>query len=81
MTIFEESAKRYITSPSICTVQERVENTCRRDGFYEGAKWMLENAVFWLKEHAGEYVWYDEMARDCGLDDDFVDKFKKAMEG
>lgn len=51
MTILEEAAKRYITSPSICTVQEQVENTCRRDGFYEGAKWMQKQAESFITDY------------------------------
>lgn len=61
-------------------IDETISERSRQEGFVSGAKWMAEKAALWLKEHAGEYVWYDEMARDCGLDDDFIDKFKSAME-
>lgn len=75
MTIFEEAAKRYITCPSICTVQERVENTCRRDGFYEGAKWMQKQAESFITDYLFKNYRADYIDRE-----DAIAKFREIFD-
>ena len=40
----------------------------------------IVKACKWLKEYADCYVWYDEFAGECGMADDFIPNFCKAME-
>lgn len=56
--------------------QESVEYT-RTDAF-------IEKAVEWLKENAEKYIWYSDYAENlgddtCGMNDDFIEDFKKVM--
>ena len=50
--------------------------------FNEGAKWMLEKAIYWLQEHVNDYL-FDDGTPDrpwLKCKSDMFDAFKKAME-
>lgn len=55
-----------------------------KSGYMKGsvdmAKEMIDKAIKILQEKAEDHIWYSEIDRDCGLDDEFYDEFKKAME-
>jgi hypothetical protein len=50
-------------------------------GYMEGATWMLEKAVKWLKENAQNYYEDASMHDNCWYDDEqMIEDFQKAME-
>ena len=50
--------------------------------FSEGAKWMLEKAIYWLQEHVNDYLFDDGTPERQWLKckSETFDAFKKAME-
>lgn len=56
-----------------------IRNTAFRS-FYNGAYYMLEEAVEWLRKNADGYTWHNPVKGESGMYDDFVDTFKNAME-
>lgn len=56
-----------------------IQNTAFRS-FCNGANYMLEEAVKWLRENANGYTWYNPIKGESGMYDDFVDTFKNTME-
>ena len=50
--------------------------------FSEGAKWMLEKAIYWLQEHINDYLFDDGTPERPWLKckSEMFDAFKKAME-
>lgn len=50
--------------------------------FSEGAKWMLEKAIYWLQEHVNDYLFDDGTPERPWLKckSEMFDAFKKAME-
>lgn len=53
----------------------------QRIAFYEGAEWMLKEAVKWLKENAQNYYKDAAMHDNCWYDDEqMIEDFQKAME-
>lgn len=56
-------------------------NEAAKDGFIEGAKWMFEKTVKWLKENAQNYYEDSSMHDNCWYDDEqMIEDFQKAME-
>lgn len=50
--------------------------------FSEGAKWMLEKAIYWLQEHINDYL-FDDGTPDrpwLKCKSEMFDAFRKAME-
>ena len=41
----------------------------------------IEKAAEWLKKNADDYTWYDETEGESGMTDEFIDDFKKYMQG
>lgn len=46
----------------------------------------IEKACKWLEENAEKYIWYSDYAENtdddtCGMNDDFIEDFRKAMKG
>jgi hypothetical protein len=83
MKIEEESLKRYPELDGY-TEQEYHESCCSRVGFIEGAKWMLERAENWLRNHISEYTYYNPFTNahqnECEVDNELFEHFKKAIE-
>lgn len=53
----------------------------QRLAFRQGAKWMLEKAIKWLKENAQNYYEDSPMHDNCWYDDEqMIEDFQKAME-
>lgn len=51
------------------------------EAFKEGAEWMLEKTVKWLKKNAQNYYEDAPMHDNCWYDDEqMIEDFKKAME-
>lgn len=72
MTI-EEKAKEYIKSDEMIFNYMEVNKSDIKDTFVDGAKWMLERAIEWLKENSQKYNWW-------GAGKDMIEDFQKAME-
>lgn len=72
MTIEEKARKEYPYITPSDGYECHDYNEAAKDGFIEGAKWMLEKAVEWLKSQKEEIgiSWYD----------DFEIRFRKEME-
>ncbi len=54
-------------------------NTAFRS-FYDGANYILEEAVEWLRNNADGYTWYNPTNGTSGLYANFADTFKNVME-
>lgn len=55
-------------------------NEAAKDGFIEGAEWMFDKAVTWLRENAQNYYEDAAMHDNCWYDDkQMVKDFQKAM--
>lgn len=76
MTI-EEKAKEYESNiGSQDYVPIEIE-----EAFSQGAEWMIEKAVKWLKENAQNYYEDAPMHDNCWYDDEqMIEDFQKAME-
>lgn len=75
MTIEERAKKEY---PAVSPLDYPVThdyNIAAKNGFIEGAKWMLEKACEYIKNQYP--IHYQEWAE---LADEYVEQFKKAME-
>ena len=47
---------------------------------------LVKKAVEWLSANADKYIWYSDYAENigddtCGMNDDFIEDFKKYMNG
>lgn len=42
----------------------------------EMAKWMIENTIEWMKQHAGDY-WYDDISIDCP--EELIEDYRNSM--
>ena len=76
MTI-EEKAKEYRSDTFGTPFGNDIEMA-----FSEGAKWMLEKAIYWLQEHVNDYL-FDDGTPDrpwLKCKSDMFDAFKKAVE-
>lgn len=57
------------------------ELTSGYSDFKEGARWMLDKAIKWLKENAQNYYEDAAMHDNCWYDDEqMIEDFQKAME-
>ena len=81
MTI-RAKAKDYRIDRSIFFgVYRDVDEGDLEDAFIDGAQWMLEKAVKWLKENAQNYYEDASMHDNCWYDDEqMIEDFQKAME-
>ena len=73
----EEKAKEYRSNTSGTPFSNDIAMA-----FNEGAKWMLEKAIYWLQEHVNDYL-FDDGTPDrpwLKCKSDMFDAFKKAME-
>ena len=87
MTI-EERADAYVGHPE--EIDEFTSATIKRDAYIRGAKekkaidgaeWMFEKAVNWLKENAQNYYKNSSIHDNCWYDDEqMIEDFQKAME-
>lgn len=82
MTIEEKAEKEY---PAVSPLDYPIThdyNIAAKNGFIEGAEWMIENAIKWLQEHVNDYLFNDGTAERPWLKckSDMFDNFKKAME-
>ena len=50
-----------------------------KSGYMSGSVEMYQKMVKFMKEKLEEHIWYDEMDRDCGLDDDFYELLEQEM--
>lgn len=81
MTIEEEALEEYPYITPSDGYECHDYNEAAKDGFIEGAEWMLDKAVKWLKENAQNY--YEDAAchDNCWYDDEqMIEDFQKAME-
>lgn len=83
MTI-EEQAKVYSGLDQTLKSNNLHDNTTRymaNCGFRDGAKWMLDKAVKWLKENVQNYYEDGAMHDDYWYDDEqMIEDFVEAME-
>lgn len=84
MTI-EEKAKEIIPDAfdedEILPAREGFIVKYQRLSFHQGAEWMIEKAVKWLKENAQNYYEDASMHDNCWYDDEqMIEDFQKAME-
>lgn len=81
MTIEERAKKEY---PAVSPLDYPVThdyNIAAKNGFIEGAKWMLEKATKWSENNTQNYYHGYSQADNCYFDDtEFLEDFKKAME-
>lgn len=76
MTI-EEKAKEY---ESNIGSQDYVATEIEQ-AFIEGAEWMFEEVINWLKDNSQNYYYSSSQADNCYFDDEeLIEDFKKAME-
>lgn len=73
----EEKAKEYRSNAFGTPFSNDIEMA-----FSEGAKWMLEKAIYWLQEHVNDYLFDDGTPERPWLKCSacMFDAFKKAME-
>ncbi len=76
----EKYAKEHGQSPMEEVAYGRGYKSGYMKGSVDMAKEMIDKAIKILREKAEDHIWYSEIDRDCGLDDEFYDEFKKAME-
>lgn len=76
----EKYAKEHGQSPMEEVAYGRGYKSGYMKGSVDMAKEMIDKAIKILQEKAEDHIWYSEIDRDCGLDDEFYDEFKKAME-
>lgn len=75
MTIEEKARKEYPYITPSDGYECHDYNEAAKDGFIEGAKWMLEKACEYIKtQYPVHYQDWAELANEC------VAQFKKAME-
>ena len=84
MATIEEKARVYSGLDQTLESNNLLDNSTRymaNYGFRDGAEWMLEKAVKWLKENAQNYYEDDTMHDNCWYDDEqMIEDFQKAME-
>ena len=79
-----KAGEDYAKSHGQSVVEEVAYGRGYKSGYMKGsvdmAKEMIDKAIKILQEKVEDHIWYSEIDRDCGLDDEFYDEFKKAME-
>ena len=79
-----KEGEKYAQEHSHSIVEEVAYGRGYKSGYMKGSvdmsKEMIDKAIKILREKVEEHIWYSEIDRDCGLDDEFYDEFKKAME-
>lgn len=75
MTIEEKAREEYPYITPSDGYEDHDYNEAAKDGFIDGAKWMLDKACEYIKTQYP--VHYQEWAE---LADEYVEQFKKAME-
>lgn len=82
MTIEEKARKEYPYITPSDGYECHDYNEAAKDGFIEGAKWMIEKATSWLQGHVNDYLFDDGTPERSWLKckSDMFDNFKKAME-
>ena len=83
MATIEEKARVYSGLDQTLASNNLLDNSTRymaNCGFRDGAKWMLEKAVKWLKENAQNYYEDAAMHDNCWYDDEqMIEDFQKTM--
>ena len=81
MTISAKAKDYRIDRSIFFGVYRDVDEGDLEDAFIDGAQWMLEKAVKWLKENAQNYYEDASMHDNCWYDDEqMIEDFQKAME-
>ena len=80
----EEITVAYGPLPGASGPCEFDDNKLYRTGFIKGyeqaEKDFLKKACEWLRFHASDYTWFDEITGDCGMNFDFIGDFRKVMQ-
>lgn len=61
-------------------VQSFSLNAGYKEGYEQAEKDFLKKACEWLRFHASDYTWFDEITGDCGMNSDFIGDFRKVMQ-
>ena len=81
MTISAKAKDYRIDRSRYFGVYRDVDEGDLEDAFIEGAQWMFEKAVKWLKENAQNYYEDASMHDNCWYDDEqMIEDFQKAMD-
>ena len=56
------------------------KRACFIEGFRRGENETIRRAIEWMKNNCEQFIWFSEIDRDCGMEDNFWDAFQKAME-
>ena len=81
MTISAKAKDYRIDRSIFFGVYRDVDEGDLEDAFIDGARWMFEKAVKWLKENAQNYYEDASMHDNCWYDDEqMIEDFQKAME-
>ena len=79
-----KEGEKYANEHGHSIIEEVAYGRGYKSGYMKGsvdmAKEMIDKAIKILQEKAEDHIWYSEIDRDCGLDDEFYDEFRKAME-
>lgn len=75
-----DEAANYANSHGHSIVEEVSYGRGYKSGYMLGSKDMFDKVMTYIKEHIDEHIWYSEIDRDCGIDDEFYKLLQQEME-